>query len=467
MPLSFGYKRYFIMLNEEEKGYEITGGKQPTGYVGIELKKNKIRIKGFIQNIKTDAKSDYRLFLLASGDSDIAEIGRLRSENGKGEITRELDFEGKTMADYSSAIVMAGDSVVLFGFNGESKEKSDILARYKKRIFKAEEETDSKENRIFFGETLESKSFLELDEGISKEAIDSGQEEITERIDIEDAIKETDSVIEKEKVVENTELIFGEKPGLIDDINETTVPLNSSEVVGKEEENIGKDAAPDVITNEAKEIDEAIKEEELFTGEGSRKSNNNENKKIYEETVHEQTNGVGKEEELFTGECSSNPLLPHFYHHFHQTCDIDKEPESEKDIKQTDKYPEITQLIKNLKEVDNIEDFKNRRWFSVGDKLHLLEKIIINVNGIKFPLSYPYFVKGCGPWVNKGLLGAEYDGSMVKKILIGLPGAYMDHFKPYFKKKGFTKHIKVKKDGKARGYWIMCIDLHKGTLCEE
>ena len=430
MPLSFGYKRYFIMLNEEEKGYEITGGKQPTGYVGIELKRNKVKIKGFIQNIKTDAKSDYRLFLLASGDSDVTEIGRLRSEDGKGEITRELDFEDKAMADYSSAIVMAGDSIVLFGFNGESKEKaSDILTRFREKLFKAEEGPYSKENRIVSGETLESKSFVESDERISKEVIDSEQEEIIVRIDIKDAIKEIDSVIEKERIVGKTELILDTKPKLSDDINERIVPLSSGEIA-RIEEDIKKETAPVETTIEIEEIDEKTEEEELFTGEGSR--------------------GL---DEL------------HFYHHFHQTCDVDKESKSKEDIKQADKYPEIIQLIKNLEEVDNIEDLKNRRWFSVDGKLHLFEKIIINVNGIKIPLSYPYFAKGCGPWINNGLLGVEYDGPMVKKIFIGLPGIYIDNFNPYFKKKGFTKHIKSKKDGK--GYWIMCIDLHKGSLCGE
>lgn len=397
MPLSFGYKRYFIMLNEEEKGYEITGGKQPTGYVGIELKRNKIKIKGFIQNIKTDDKSDYRLFLLTSGDDSAIEIGSMRSENGKGEIIRELDLEDiKASADYSTAIVMTGESVVLLGFKGGLKEKADIPARFKKKFFKAESEPYPKEDfkSLVSGETLESKAFVEPNGRIGKEVSEPEQEELIVRIDMEDTIKETDSIAEKERVAEKAELKLGDKLDSIDDINE------------------------------------AIEEEELFTGEGSR--------------------GLDKQ---------------HFYHHFHQICDEDTESKPKKDIKQNGKYPEIIELLKNLAEVDKIDDMENRRWFAIDDKLHLLNKITININGINMPLSYPYLAKGCGPWINEGILGAEYDGITLKKIFIGLPGVYINHFESFFKLKGFTKHIKAKKDGK--GYWIMCIDLHKGSLCGE
>ena len=46
------YKRYFIILQEDDKGYEMSPGKTPTGYVKIEIKNNKVRLNAFIQNIK-------------------------------------------------------------------------------------------------------------------------------------------------------------------------------------------------------------------------------------------------------------------------------------------------------------------------------------------------------------------------------------------------------------------------------
>ncbi|HCJ56715.1 MAG TPA: hypothetical protein DHV55_04660, partial [Clostridiaceae bacterium] len=66
MPLGYEYKRYFIILQEEDKGYEMTAGKIPTGYVKIEIKKNRVKVGGFIQNMKSDTKSKYKLNLLAA-----------------------------------------------------------------------------------------------------------------------------------------------------------------------------------------------------------------------------------------------------------------------------------------------------------------------------------------------------------------------------------------------------------------
>lgn len=398
MALNSGYKRYFIVLNEEEKGYEITGGRLPTGYVGIELIKNKIKIKGFIQNIKTDDKSDYKLYLSTSSDGNIIEIGRLLTENGKGAVTRELDSQdSKYSADYSSAVVMSGDSIVLFGLNGDAQKKADLITLYYKKLKKPEEESHQQEDfKSIVFDKIETVTEEQAERIGTNVTVDKAEpEEIIVRIDIEDTIKETGSDIEKKgRVFEKTELILDAKPESIDGINEE------------------------------------IEEEELFTGEGSR--------------------GLDQQ---------------HFYHHFHQICDEDIKLKSKEDIKQTGKYPEITELFKNLAEVDKIDDMGNRRWYAVDDKLHLLNKITININGINMPLSYPYLAKGCGPWINGGILGAEYDGTTLKKIFIGLPGVYINHFEPYFKMKGFTKHIKAKKGGK--GYWLMCIDLHRGSLCEE
>ena len=58
------YKRYFIILQEDEKGYEMSPGKIPTGYVKIEVKNNKVRLNAFIQNLRIEEQIDYRLILV-------------------------------------------------------------------------------------------------------------------------------------------------------------------------------------------------------------------------------------------------------------------------------------------------------------------------------------------------------------------------------------------------------------------
>lgn len=124
MPLGYEYKKCFIILKEEEKGYEISAGKRPTGYAQIEFKGNRIKIRCFIQNVKSSKESDYRLFLLSQTNKQAIEIGRLRMEpSGRGELQREFTFgKDEITTEYTMALVAAANNAILFGSNNEKND---------------------------------------------------------------------------------------------------------------------------------------------------------------------------------------------------------------------------------------------------------------------------------------------------------------------------------------------------------
>lgn len=124
MPLGYEYKRYFIILQEEDKGYEMNAGKIPTGYVKIEIKKNRVKIGGFIQNMKSDTKSQYKLILLAPSKKLALDTGLFRMDGtGRGEFYAELDSDNVlssnlSIDEFTGALVAAGSGIPLVGYTG-------------------------------------------------------------------------------------------------------------------------------------------------------------------------------------------------------------------------------------------------------------------------------------------------------------------------------------------------------------
>lgn len=79
------YSRYFIILQEDEKGYALASDKLPSGYAKLEIKNDKCRVSYYVQNLKksmepyrnvliSSKKNENKLILL--GNMNIDEFGR-------------------------------------------------------------------------------------------------------------------------------------------------------------------------------------------------------------------------------------------------------------------------------------------------------------------------------------------------------------------------------------------------------
>lgn len=127
MPLNNEYKRYFIILQEDDKGYEMAAGKIPTGYAKIEIKNGKGKLTAYAQNVKYGEKVDYRMLLIAPTKKAAVDMGRLVVDSsGRGELNVEFDADnvmksGMSISDFMVAAVQTSTSIPLSGYTGRDK----------------------------------------------------------------------------------------------------------------------------------------------------------------------------------------------------------------------------------------------------------------------------------------------------------------------------------------------------------
>ena len=63
------YSRYFIILQEDEKGYSLSNDKIPSGYVKLELKSDKCKVSYYVQNLKRGNSPYYMLLVCNKKDA--------------------------------------------------------------------------------------------------------------------------------------------------------------------------------------------------------------------------------------------------------------------------------------------------------------------------------------------------------------------------------------------------------------
>ncbi|MDF2522029.1 MAG: hypothetical protein K0R84_2657, partial [Clostridia bacterium] len=127
MPSNNEYKRYFIILQEDDKGYEIASGKVPTGYAKIEIKNGRGKLTAYAQNIKNGDRADYHMLLVAPGKKAAVDMGRIMVDaTGRGELNVEFDAENvmkssMNIADFMVAAVSSNNGIPLSGYTGRDK----------------------------------------------------------------------------------------------------------------------------------------------------------------------------------------------------------------------------------------------------------------------------------------------------------------------------------------------------------
>ena len=109
------YSRYFIILQEDEKGYSLDADKTPSGYAKLEMKNSKCKISYYVQNLRKE-KQPYHMILIC-GKKDVNKIIKLGKLNiddyGRVDISNEYDMEN--IADTGiSAEKIVGAAIVKF-----------------------------------------------------------------------------------------------------------------------------------------------------------------------------------------------------------------------------------------------------------------------------------------------------------------------------------------------------------------
>ncbi|SET23189.1 hypothetical protein SAMN05660297_01763 [Natronincola peptidivorans] len=93
------YRRYFVILEEEDKGFSISKSEGPKGYGKIEVRNDHGTLSLHCQNLKQldEKKERYRLYLIHTKDTEepvIVDVGPLQvDKHGKGEAVWEFNAE--------------------------------------------------------------------------------------------------------------------------------------------------------------------------------------------------------------------------------------------------------------------------------------------------------------------------------------------------------------------------------------
>jgi hypothetical protein len=109
------YSRYFIILQEDEKGYSLDSEKIPSGYAKLEMKSNKCKISYYVQNLRKENQPYYMILICGKKDvNKIIKLGKLNIDDyGRVDISHEYDMEN--IADTGiSAEKIIGAAIVKF-----------------------------------------------------------------------------------------------------------------------------------------------------------------------------------------------------------------------------------------------------------------------------------------------------------------------------------------------------------------
>ncbi len=419
------YSRYFIILEEDEKGYSLGVDKSASGYVKLENKNGKCKISYYVQNIKKQS-SPYHMVLICNkkGSKDIIKIGEMNiDEYGRADICYEYPVDNigncGINADKISgaAIVKFLDSNIISVMSGFSTTdipawKSFSIIESKER--KKEDIKEEKVNKTIFDKYEETIEEIKTkDNNINKDEdnkVESVQEHKEKNLHSENREKGKDIKESNEKDLDSKDR---EKDGHIKGFNEKDLDIEGR----KEDKNI-------------KEYDEKdLDSEDREKGKDIEESN--------EKDLEKTKKAIGKNED----EKRNKQNIP---------------------IGLEGKY--FRSLVEDLDTVDNITDeIKNCIWYKmdVKDEDDMrntcnYDKFMVLYNPM---LGYYSYIKKHGHYI----LGYKCDSSGNMKYLVyGIPGDKTRKDQPFKGKSGFVTWIESKENN--LGYWLMFYDYKTNNI---
>ena len=87
------YNRFFIILQEDQKGYGLDSNKTPSGYAKLETRNDKAKASFYVQNLKKQ-KGPYFMILIVQGNDgkELINLGRINiDDGGKADVSNEYN----------------------------------------------------------------------------------------------------------------------------------------------------------------------------------------------------------------------------------------------------------------------------------------------------------------------------------------------------------------------------------------
>ena len=229
------YSRYFIILQEDERGYALASDKLPSGYAKLELKNEKCKVSYYVQNLRKESAPYYMMLICNKKEiNKIIKLGELNiDDNGRAEVSYEYDVDNicatgiamDKIVGASICRILDGNIVsVMCGF------ASTDIPQWKK--FPIVEEA--------------SQKFTEEKQEKVKSVFDKYEENIENEKNNEDAVILIPSeTISKNILEEREEEVISPMKGKIEELNaetrvedSTTQPLQDHSVYSDEQQEL-------------------------------------------------------------------------------------------------------------------------------------------------------------------------------------------------------------------------------------
>ncbi|MBI6873135.1 hypothetical protein [Clostridium aciditolerans] len=428
------YSRYFIILQEDEKGYSISSDKVVSGYAKLEVKNEKCKISYYVQNLKKELAPYYMMLICNKKEvKKIIKIGEMNIDDyGRADICYEYPMDNVSGSGISvdkvsgAAIVKLLDNNILGVMSGFASTEIPNWKSFAVVEDKARESREEvvEEPKSIFDKYEESIEAVKLSE--NKESIIENNEAIRQ-----DESEEVESVVLEECAEQPRE--------------------NKNDQVEEHahEEEKQQDVKVEEFTRE-EEKQQDVEAEELTREEERQQDIKEENIKLENEDVQ-----VANREEK-NREDSSEELL--------------RESKDEAyDYPRGSTGDFFRNLIDGFEEItDMASDIKRAKWYRVS--VDQVEDMYDASNYNRYTILYypmisyyPYFRKH-GHYV----IGYKCDKQgKVKYLVYGIPGTRGKEHQPYGGKTGFVTWVPAKSaygDRSDFGYWLMFYDFRTSTI---
>lgn len=457
------YNRYFIIFQEEDKGYGIAIDKQPTGYTKIETRNGRCKVTVYAQNLVKE-KGPYVCWLIDATKSPVvvAKLGTIAvDDTGRGETWWE--YREEDVADTGipvdrfnvAAVVAEGDELraPLAGYIGRDKMSwKDKIAQPAEPVFEDTRQAIETEEL-----DEEAKKFEEYEEMIKTDSENEEpkgnenirKEEETEPEEVEEIQESDDSEDDENESEDDVRSVENDDDNK--DESESDESMESSEEDKENEEveepDLGREASED---EQEEQVDEILEnEEDIETMSGFDEAE-------YEDIIADVANIESQFDDL------------DYRDDINDFNEDDFRSKKRKKRKHASMFHEV---LKHFKEIDNpMDDIRNVRWWKIPHS----EEIPIRENHL-----YPYFcsiyhLKMTYPYINYikyyrktgyYYFGIKYDDrGEVKYIMYGIEGRNSTLDQPYMGMTGFTKWNKFKCKDKDKGIWVMYYNPYTGCI---
>lgn len=436
--------RSFIILQEDERGYSVSGDKPLSGYAKIEAKNDKCKISFYAQNLRKDGDKCCRVLICSKKDKkQLIKLGPMNiSEQGKAEATSEftIDNIGGTGIHYEK---VSGAALC--------KEKAGKMVFLMVGFMNGEMPSDDWKNYEMITAKMKPEEELKVIEEPIEEIVEVKKEEIIEK-SLEAKVEVKKEVVEEKCLEEKVEVKK-------EDIEEKCLEE-------KAEFKDGEDIKEDYP------MEEYVQEERQRNNDNNEDYNEHNYDYKHEEVVKSEIEEELKEEKDYKNNYEEENKAKILEESKFDNYERHIEDAKRGKIDWEDNFmirgsvgEFFLNVVEGFEETRGHKDIKYCKWYKVPVKSLDVMCNISNYNKytvIYYPMInyYPY-IKKHGHF----MAGFKCDeAGKMKYLVYAIPGTKDKCDQPYGGKSGFVTWMPYADKDKNMGYWLMFYDFKNSMV---